>query len=220
MEDIIKMQSDFTEWLLKNCAVAIFVINAEHQVIAWNKACEKLTGISAREMIGTKNQWMPFYDHIRPTLSDLVVDGLAENGHTYYSVFKKSLIYANGFHAEGWYPGLLGGDRRYIVFDAAPIYNKENKLLAAVETLQDTTEHQLLEEKKDRLVLELRQTLASIKTLRGLIPICSTCKKIRDDKGYWKKLETYLEEHSGAEFTHSLCPACEERFYLSSTPKR
>ncbi len=55
---------------------------------------------------------------------------------------------------------------------------------------------------------ELEEALAKIKTLRGLIPICAACKKIRDDTGYWKQLEEYLTEHSAADFTHGLCPEC------------
>lgn len=58
--------------------------------------------------------------------------------------------------------------------------------------------------------LELRRALEGIKTLRGLVPICAQCKKIRDDRGYWQQVETYVHDHSEAEFTHSLCPACVE----------
>lgn len=57
---------------------------------------------------------------------------------------------------------------------------------------------------------ELREALEGIKTLRGLVPICAQCKKIRDDQGYWQQVETYVHDHSEAEFTHSLCPACVE----------
>ncbi len=58
---------------------------------------------------------------------------------------------------------------------------------------------------------ELEEALAKIKTLRGLIPICASCKKIRSDKGYWQQLEEYISEHSEADFTHGLCPECLKR---------
>jgi YesN/AraC family two-component response regulator len=64
-----------------------------------------------------------------------------------------------------------------------------------------------------RLIKELQQALASIKTLSGLIPICASCKKIRDDQGYWKQLEAYISEHSGAEFSHGICPDCAIKIY-------
>ncbi len=198
--------------LLENCAVAVFAVDTHHRVIYWNRACEQLTGIEAHQVNGTDLHWTAFYDHKRPCLSDFIIDGVPEKGREHYSLFEKSVLLSNGLHAEGWYPG-LGGNRRYIIFDAAPVFNPKGELVAAVETLQDITKRKRLEEEKERLVNELSEASANIKQLRGLLPICSTCKKIRDDKGYWKKLECYIEEHSSAEFTHSLCPACEEKFF-------
>jgi len=60
---------------------------------------------------------------------------------------------------------------------------------------------------------ELEHALANVKTLRGLIPICSGCKKIRDDKGFWEQVELYVARHSDARFTHGLCPACTEKYF-------
>jgi CheY-like chemotaxis protein len=60
---------------------------------------------------------------------------------------------------------------------------------------------------------ELRKALAKIKTLSGLLPICASCKKIRDDHGYWTQLESYISEHSEAEFTHGCCPECMKKLY-------
>ena len=60
---------------------------------------------------------------------------------------------------------------------------------------------------------ELRSALEEIRTLRGTLPICAKCKSIRDDAGYWNRIEQYLKEHSDADFTHGLCPECEEDLY-------
>jgi len=63
-------------------------------------------------------------------------------------------------------------------------------------------------------VIDQRETsLSEVRTLKGLIPICASCKKIRDDKGYGKQIESYIREHSEAEFTHGLCPECVKRLY-------
>jgi phosphoserine phosphatase RsbU/P len=62
-------------------------------------------------------------------------------------------------------------------------------------------------------VEELRQALAQITTLRGILPICASCKKIRDDQGYWSQVETYISRHSEAQFSHSICPACMKTLY-------
>jgi PAS domain S-box-containing protein len=67
------------------------------------------------------------------------------------------------------------------------------------------------EMERGRLILELRDALEKVRTLRGLLPICSSCKKIRDDKGYWTQLEVYFSDHSDAQFTHGLCPECAEK---------
>ncbi len=79
--------------------------------------------------------------------------------------------------------------------------------------LRDITERKRIEEEREKLIHELQDALANIKTLRGLLPICSYCKKIRDDKGYWNRIESYIEDHSGAEFTHGMCPECLKKHY-------
>ena len=69
------------------------------------------------------------------------------------------------------------------------------------------------EEEKEQKIKELQDALLEIKNLQGLLPICSSCKKIRDDKGYWQQIESYIEEHSDAVFSHSMCPGCVEKLY-------
>ncbi|MDO9264288.1 MAG: hypothetical protein Q7U02_10010 [Desulfosalsimonadaceae bacterium] len=68
-------------------------------------------------------------------------------------------------------------------------------------------------ERRKKLEAELKQALSEVKTLRGLIPICAMCKNIRDDKGYWNRIESYVSAHSEAEFTHSICPDCMKKHY-------
>ncbi len=69
------------------------------------------------------------------------------------------------------------------------------------------------QEERERLIGELQEALTKIKALRGLLPICANCKKIRDDQGYWNRIETYIQEHSEAEFSHGLCPECAKLLY-------
>lgn len=66
---------------------------------------------------------------------------------------------------------------------------------------------------KEKLIEKLQTALNTVKTLSGLLPICASCKKIRDDKGYWNRLEAYIEDHSDAEFTHGLCPECVRKYF-------
>jgi len=70
-----------------------------------------------------------------------------------------------------------------------------------------------LSREKENKIDELKTALNEIKTLRGIIPICSSCKKIRDDKEHWNQIEMYIQEHSDAEFSHGICPECAEKLY-------
>jgi PAS domain S-box-containing protein len=73
---------------------------------------------------------------------------------------------------------------------------------------RDISERRTVEAERERLICELQAALADVRTLRGLIPICAWCKKIRNDLGYWEQLELYLKNHSEADFTHGMCPDC------------
>jgi len=103
--------------------------------------------------------------------------------------------------------GLNVGADGYIT---KPISNKElvarvqavERIKCAEDALRET------ERRQKELIIKLEKALAEIKTLRGLIPICSSCKKIRDDKGYWNQLEAYISKHTDAIFTHGICPDC------------
>lgn len=88
-----------------------------------------------------------------------------------------------------------------------------NYLAVLPSTVQNVLARKRMEEERKELIKELQEALAKIKTLSGFLPICSSCKKIRDDKGYWNQIETYIQDHSEAEFTHSLCPVCMKKLY-------
>jgi PAS domain-containing protein len=77
----------------------------------------------------------------------------------------------------------------------------------------DVTDHRRAEAERERLIQELQIALTRVKALSGLLPICANCKKIRDDQGYWKQVETYIRSHSEATFTHSICPECRHKLY-------
>ena len=84
-------------------------------------------------------------------------------------------------------------------------------------------ERKKAEEDKNRLIKDLQVALDQVKQLKGLIPICANCKKIRDDKGFWSQIESYIERHSEALFSHGICPDCMAdlypRTYLKSKEK-
>ena len=82
--------------------------------------------------------------------------------------------------------------------------NRLNKEIANRKEAEE-----VLQEERNKL----REALAQVNVLSGLIPICSSCKKVRDDKGYWNKIESYIRSHSELEFTHGICPECAKKMY-------
>ncbi len=99
-------------------------------------------------------------------------------------------------------------------------YIADGRVAGFIGVARDISQRLRLEEERESLIAELQQALASIRTLKGLLPICASCKKIRDDKGYWKQLEAYVSEHSEAVFTHAICPECARELYPEYYPNR
>ncbi len=96
---------------------------------------------------------------------------------------------------------------------AYPIFTETGTLVQMIEYCVDISERKRAMNDRERLIRDLQNALNEVKTLSGLLPICSACKKIRDDKGYWNNLEQYISERSEAEFSHGLCPQCAEKMY-------
>jgi len=119
-------------------------------------------------------------------------------------------------HLLLWCVGLAG-----LFFSGRQLQRRETALQqTAVELresntklLEEITERKRVEEEREKLVRELQEALAKVKQLSGLLPICASCKKIKDDKGYWNQIEAYISEKSEAEFTHGLCPDCAKKYY-------
>ncbi|MBZ5527894.1 MAG: PAS domain-containing protein [Acidobacteriia bacterium] len=78
---------------------------------------------------------------------------------------------------------------------------------------RDVTARRLAQEERENLVQELTRALANVKTLSAMLPICSACKKIRDDKGYWSQIEEYVRKHTDTQFSHGICPDCVRTLY-------
>jgi len=90
----------------------------------------------------------------------------------------------------------------------------------ALQNSRNLDERIRAEQEREDLIQELRQALQDVKRLSGLLPICSICKKIRDDTGYWKQVEAYIQEHSEAQFSHSICEECVQKHYPEFKPKK
>ena len=146
--------------LLQHLVVPTFVIDADRRVVVWNRACERLTGVSAIEVLGTRNHWQAFYEENRYCLVDLVALNRQDLIGDLYSEFIATKDDSLGSSAENWCMMPRLGNHLYLAIDAGPIHDDDGNLIAVVETLRDMTEHK-------RAEMALR-TLAAKDALTGL----------------------------------------------------
>lgn len=135
----------FAAKLMEHLAVAAFVLDRSGRVLIWNKACERLTGVLAAEMLGTSDHWKALYGERRPCLADLLLEERLAEASALYEAWSDTEVNPGGLSAENWcvMPGL--GKRYYLAFDAGPIYDDQGRIIAVVETLRDMTARKQME---------------------------------------------------------------------------
>jgi diguanylate cyclase (GGDEF)-like protein/PAS domain S-box-containing protein len=130
----------FASHLVAQLVVPTFVLDTTGTVILWNTACEALTGLPARKVIGTRDHWRAFYGAERPCLADLMIEDRLGEVDYYYPVRRPSHDLAQGVHAENWCEMPLRGEALYLEFDVGPIFDAEGRLVGVVETLRDISD--------------------------------------------------------------------------------
>lgn len=105
------------------------------------------------------------------------------------------------------------GDIFTVEISASNVTNVSGQIVGRMASFIDISRRKEMESDREKLIKKLQDALDTIKTLRGIIPICASCKKIRDDKGYWNQIEIYIKDHSYADFTHGICPECSKKLY-------
>lgn len=143
----------FAIHLMQFLVVPAFVLDPQGKVIIWNNACERLTGVQAREVFGTTEHWRAFYDVQRPCLADLFVQNRAAEADGLYSKNTSSSETAFGLHAENWCVMPKIGHQLYLAIDAGPIYDEHGQLLAVIETLRDMTPLKSAQAELERLAV-------------------------------------------------------------------
>jgi DNA-binding response OmpR family regulator len=171
---------------------------------------EASTGKQCLEAVQAHHPDIVLLDVMLPDVSGIEVCKQIKANEALQGIF---VILVSGVQVSSEYQagGLDVGADGYLI---KPISNKE--LVARVHSMVriKRAEDALREKEKEqqKLISELQEALAEIKTLKGFIPICATCKKIRDDEGYWNQLEAYISEHTDAVFSHGMCPECAEKY--------
>ncbi|MDD2743689.1 MAG: diguanylate cyclase [Rhodocyclaceae bacterium] len=133
--------------IIEGNPVATIVIDGQHRVTHWNRACAVMTGVPALDMIGNNEQWRAFYSSARPIMADLIVNGALEGDidQFYHGKFRRSELIEGAFEAEDFFPN-FGSGGRWLFFTAAAIRDESGKIIGAIETLQDVTERKRAEE--------------------------------------------------------------------------
>jgi len=165
---------------------------------------------------------LDLYKQYRPdiVISDIrmpVLDGM-EMSKEIKSLDKNSKIILTTAHSDAsiLLNSIEVGIDKYIMkpLDMASLFSSVEK---CAENIMLEKKIQQQNKEKDELIARLQDALDNVKILSGILPICSSCKKIRDDKGYWQQIESYIREHSEAQFSHGLCPDCLKKLYPNLT---
>lgn len=146
-EDEIRENEQWLYQIVQGNSIATMVMDKNHRITHWNNAMEKLTGISATRMKGKTDQWMAFYDHPRPVLADLVLDGAddAEIVAHYGDRISRSSVVPGAYEGEAFFPN-LNGRSQWLFFTAAPLRDVKGKLVGCIETVQNVTKAKKAEE--------------------------------------------------------------------------
>lgn len=151
--------------IIQGSTIPTFVINKEHIVTHWNRALEKLSGKSAKEVVGTNRQWAPFWQSERPTMADVILDQIDKHEieKLYGSQWRESGLIEGAYEAEVFFPS-VGESGKWLWFTAAPIKAPDGTIIGAIETLWDKSEDKKAEQERERHTQEL-SALCSIYTV-------------------------------------------------------
>ncbi|MDO9026302.1 MAG: PAS domain S-box protein [bacterium] len=197
----LKSENQFKAMVLDQVNDVIMIHDYNGRIIYFNEATLKMRGFSRSELIKMKMAQItaPQYREMMPSR----MKEIREKGGL---VFEASTLNQDGSSTPVEVHASL------IEMDGVPM------VLSIARDVSLRREH---EQARDRLLKELQTAMIKIKTLNGMIPICSNCKKLRNDDGYWQQVEEYLRQHTDADFSHGLCDQCSAELYPEfSVPKK
>ena len=197
MEEVLRQSEEKYRTILENMQEVYYEIDIPGNFIFLNEGVYEHLGYTKEEMIG--KHYSNFTDETSAKrLFKLGLDLFNTEG----SITSTETVWNRKDGTKGPYEVSI-----------SLIRNSGGKPIGFRGISRDISERKRMEEEREKLIRELQDALTNIKTLRGLLPICSNCKKIRDDKGYWNQIESYIRDHSGAEFSHGICPECLKKLY-------
>ncbi|MCX8108614.1 MAG: PAS domain S-box protein, partial [Verrucomicrobiae bacterium] len=181
---------------------AIIAFDKTHSILEFNATAEEMFGYKREEAIGQN-----FFKLLVPE----------DSSFAFASDISRAFdgVYVRGIEAE---LKTNRGRRIVTLWNLNRCFNATKGDYCVIASGLDITARKQAEAERERLITELRQAMSEIKTLKGFIPICAGCKKIRDDKGFWVQVEAYISSRSEAQFSHGLCPDCMKKYYPDIEP--
>jgi PAS domain S-box-containing protein len=179
-QDATQARNEISD-LIESITDGFQAFDADFKLTFMNRASERVLDRKAEHLLGTTiwNQLPALDTEVEQLLQRVMLERTSGFCETYYAPVERWF----SFHVNPFRDGIS------VLF-------------------RDISQRKNAEAERDRLIRELQAALAQVRTLRGLIPICAWCKKIRNDHGYWEQLEAYIKNHSEANFTHGMCPDC------------
>jgi PAS domain S-box-containing protein len=196
-EEVLRESEERYRSILDNIEEGYFEVDLAGNFTFFNDSLCRELGYSQEEMMGMNNrQYMD-----------------KETAKKVYQAFNQ--VYATGepYKACDWELKTKDGSKIIHESSISLMRNAQGERIGFRGVARNITEHKRIEEEREKLVGELQKALSEVKTLKGIFPICASCKKIRDDKGYWNQVEVYIRDRSEAEFSHGICPDCMKKLY-------
>lgn len=199
--DLLKKSEKYVRDVTASLGEGVYVVNSLGNVTFMNPEAERLLGWTEQELLH-KNIHDIVHNRRDDGRSLLFEDcgmrQVIESGKSFYSadevfVKKDGVVFPVAVHS-------------------APLL-ENGKVVASVTAFRDISVRRELEREREKLIAELQQALAEIKTLHGIVPICASCKKIRDDEGAWHQMEVYISKRTDAKFSHGICKDCAKKLY-------
>ncbi len=174
--------------LIENMDDGVLVLDTKNRIVDINPAVTRFLDVENSSIVGQKvEKFLPDWSQIQITVET-----------------------KNETELEILAPGKT---LKYLDIRIIRLHDRRQREQGKLIILRDVTARKQLESEREKLITTLQEALGQVKTLKGLLPICANCKKIRDDSGYWQQIEVYIHEHTEADFSHGICPDCKKKLY-------
>jgi PAS domain S-box-containing protein len=198
MLDALAQEQDLMRALMDNIPDAIYFKDAQGRFIRVNQAAARKRGLSDPAQLLGKTD----FDFIEKEKAQAMFEREQEVLRTGQPMIGADVLEVWTDHPPTW-----------ASVTKMPFRDKTGNFVGIFGLSRNITERKQAEAEREQLIQELQAALAEVKTLSGLVPICANCKKIRDDKGFWSQVETYVAKHTRAKFSHGICPECIKKLY-------